>query len=443
MMNSRPTKKPDSPRGPFKGLRDGLARLLASKRFLLLISFGAAIVTWSALVASDGTLTREKVFSNVPVSVTGESALKSRGFIVMDDIKELVPGVRLAVEVTQQSYSRVSGASYSPHFDLSKIEGAGENTLPIAFSSTLYGPVLSCQPDSVTVNVERYMTRRVPVVLELLGFAPDDVYLDSYRIDPNMLSVSGPQSQVTSVARAVAKLDLESLSVDRASDRTALDVELQDSNGNVIVSDKLEITNQTVITDSVIVETEVVPAVMVPLDLESMVTGRPAEGYELVSVYAEQDSLRVAAKADALGAIEFLTTEQPMDIDGATANVSGYVRLKRISGIENSLPAEIAITAEVAEKTTERTMRSIDVDVSGLDDGLEAKLSDKQITVQLTGAYSFIKALERDNVRLYVDVSDLNAGSYKLPVQIHIDNATDFTCALSKAEVNVEIAEKP
>jgi len=294
----------------------------------------------------------------------------------------------------------------------------------------------------VTVNVERYMTRRVPVVLELLGFAPDDVYLDSYRSDPNMLSVSGPQSQVTSVARAVAKLDLDGLSVDRASDRTALDVELQDSNGNVIVSDKLEITNQTVITDSVIVETEVVPAVMVPLDLESMVTGRPAEGYELVSVYAEQDSLRVAAKADVLGAIEFLTTEQPMDIDGATANVSGYVRLKRISGIENSLPAEIAITAEIAEKTTERTMRSIDVDVSGLDDGLEAKLSDKQITVQLTGAYSFIKALERDNVRLYVDVSDLSAGSYKLPVQIHIDNATDFTCALSKAEVNVEIAEK-
>ena len=88
-------------------------------------------------------------------------------------------------------------------------------------------------------------------------------------------------------------------------------------------------------------------------------------------------------------------------------------------------------------------MRSIDVDISGLDDGLEAKLSDKQITVQLTGAYSFIKGLERDNVRLYVDVSDLSAGSYKLPVQIHIDNATDFTCALSKAEVNVEIAEKP
>jgi len=280
-------------------------------------------------------------------------------------------------------------------------------------------------------------------VLETVGFTPENVYLDSYRTDPNMLSVSGPQSQVAKVARAVAKLDLAGLSADRASDRTALDIELQDSSGNVIVSDKLEITNQTVITDSVIVETEVVPAAMVPLDLESMVKGRPAEGYELVSVYAEQDALRVAAKADVLGSIEFLTTDQPMDIDGASANVSGYVRLKRLSGIENTLPAEIAITAEIAEKTTERTMRDIGLDVSGLEEGLEAKLSDKQITVQLTGAYSFIKGLERDNVRLYIDVTGLTAGSYVLPVQIHIDNATDFTCALSKAEASVTIAEKP
>lgn len=443
MMNSRPTKKSDSPRGPFRGLRGTLARLLASKRFLLFLSFLAAIFTWSALVASDGTLTREKVFPHVAVGVTGESTLKSRGFIVMDDIRESVPGVRLSIEVAQQNYSRVSGTSYNPHFDLSKIEGVGENTIPISFSSTLYGPVIACEPNSVTVHVERYMTRRVPVVLEMVGFAPESVYLDSYRIDPNMLSVSGPQSQVSKVARAVAKLDLSGLSADRANDRTALDIELQDSNGNVIVSDKLEITNQTVITDSVIVETEVVPAAMVPMDLESMVTGKPADGYELVSVYAEQDALRVAAKAEVLGSIEFLTSDQPMSIEGADSNVSGYVRLKRLTGIENSLPMEVAITAEIAEKTTERTMRLVDVDVSGLSEGLEAKISDKQITVQLTGAYSFITGLERDNVRLYVDVTDLGAGSYVLPVQIHIDNATDFTCALSRAEVTVTIEEKP
>ena len=443
MMNSRPPKRNNAPRGPFRGLRDMMARIVGSKRFLLLASLLVAVLTWSVLVASDTTLTRPKTFQNVSVSVIGEATLKSRGFIVMDDLDELVSGVRMTVEVTQANYNRVSGTSYNPHFDLTEVTGVGENTLEIAYSSQIYGPVISCEPSTITVNVERYMTRRVPVVLEMVGFAPEDVYLDSYRTDPTMLSVSGPQSLVTSVARAVAKLDLSTLSTDRASDRTALDVELQDASGAVIVSDKLEITNQTVITDSVIVDTEVVPAAMVPLELDSLVTGEPAEGYALENVYVEQDALRVAAKQEILGSIEFITVDQPLDISGATGNVSGYVKLKKLTGIENTLPGEIAVTAEIAEKSIERTLRAVDIDVEGVEDGLSAKLSARQSTVQLTGAHSFIDALEREDVRLFVDASGLGEGKHTLPVQIGIDNAQDFTCALSVPEVTVTLTQTP
>ena len=442
MMNRRPTKKNDAPRGPFQGLRSVMARILASKRFLLLLSLLIAVVTWSALVVSDATLTRPKFFTNVPVSVTNEATLKSRGYIVMDDIKELVPGVRMTVEVTQQNYGRVTSTSYNPHFDLSKVEGMGENTIPINFSSQLYGPVIDCVPDSVTVNVERYMTRRVPVVLELVGFADEDVYLDTYRTDPNMLSVSGPQSLVTSVARAVAKLDVSALSLDRASDRTALNVELQDSTGKVVVSDKLEITNQTVITDSVIVDTEVVPAVMVPLAIDNMVTGEPAEGYELANIFVEQDALRVAAKEDLLGSIEFITTDYPLDITGATANVDGYVRLKRLTGIENTLPAEIAVTAEIVEKTIERTLRNVGITVENLPADMDARLSVKQSAVQVTGPYGFVNNLKSSNVRLFVDVKNLEAGEHKLVVQAVIDNDESFSCALGTPEVTVTLTEK-
>lgn len=443
MMNSRPPKRNNAPRGPFRGLRNMMARIVGSKRFLLLASLLVAVLTWSVLVASDTTLTRPKTFQNVSVSVIGEATLKSRGFIVMDDLEELVSGVRMTVEVTQANYNRVSGTSYNPHFDLTDVTGVGENTLEIAYSSQIYGPVISCEPSTITVNVERYMTRRVPVVLEMVGFAPEDVYLDSYRTDPTMLSVSGPQSLVTSVARAVAKLDLSTLSTDRASDRTALDVELQDASGAVIVSDKLEITNQTVITDSVIVDTEVVPAAMVPLELDSLVTGEPAEGYALENVYVEQDALRVAAKQEILGSIEFITIDQPLDISGATGNVSGYAKLKKLTGIENTLPGEIAVTAEIAEKSVERTLRAVDIDVEGVEDGLSAKLSARQSTVQLTGAYSFIEALTREDVRLFVDASGLSEGKHTLPVQIGIDNAQDFTCALSVPEVTVTLTQTP
>ncbi|MFR2149877.1 MAG: CdaR family protein [Christensenellales bacterium] len=112
------------------------------------------------------------------------------------------------------------------------------------------------------MNVERYITRRVPVVIEMTGAMPEGMYLDSYKTDPTTLSVSGPQSLVASVARVVARLDQSDLSALRMTDRTALSIELQDSEGNAIESDKLEITNQSVITNSVVVETELVPMKM-------------------------------------------------------------------------------------------------------------------------------------------------------------------------------------
>lgn len=446
MMNSRPTKKPEAPRGPFKGLRSWLLGVMASKGFLMLVSFLVAVLAWGALVASDGTLTRQKVFSNVPVSVTGESTLKSRGYIVMDDLNELISGVRLTVEVAQSNYSRVTGASYNPHFDLSKIAGMGENELKVSFSSQLYGPVIDCEPESITVNVDRYMTRRVPVVLELTGELPEGVYLDTHRTDPAMLSVSGPQTLVTKVARACAQLDLAALSAERMSDRTALKIRLQDTAGNPIVSEKIEVTNQTVITDAVVVETELVPAKYVPLLADDFVIGEPAEGYELLGIECAQSELMVAAKKDVLDAIEFLTTESPIDISAATDDVSGYVRLKRPSGLENMLPADVAVTARIGEKTIDRTLRAVDVQIDGLDKEMKAGLSTDKVTLQLTGPFGYLKELTRDDLHLFVDVGGLEPGEYLLPVQVYLNNAEELqeqlTCALSEPEITVTIEKR-
>ena len=440
MMNGRPTRNPREPR---RGLRRRLSRVLGSKVFLLLASVFVAVLFWGTLVASDGTLTRQKTFPSVAVSVTGEAALQSKGFIVMDDVTELVPSVKMTVEVTQANYDRVTGTSYNPHFDLSQITAEGENELTISYTSQLYGPVIACEPSSVTVNVERYMTRRVPVVLETYGQTPEGVYLSASRTDPTMLSVSGPQSVVSTVTRAVAKLDLSQLSAQRMDDRTALLVELQNAAGEAVVSDKVQITNQTVITDIVVAETELVPAKWAPLDLAAFVEGEPAEGYELTGVTAEEEQILVAAGESVLDALDVLTTDQPLDIGGATGNVTGYVRLRRLSGLANTLPTEVSITALIEEKTAERTFRSMNVEIDGLDESAyRATLSSSRITAQLTGGYHFIHGLSSDDVRLYIDVSGLDEGKHSVPVQVHIDNAQAFDCALSSPELTVTIKEK-
>lgn len=442
MMNSRPTKKPES-RGPFKNLRKGISRILSSNVFLAAVSFLAALLTWGILVASDGTLYREKTISNVPVSVSGEATLRSRGYIVMDDIKALVPGVKMTVEVTQNNYERVTGSSYNPHIDLADVTGEGENALKIEFGSSVYGGrVISCDPNTVTVNVERYVTRRVPVLLLTTGEIPEGLYMDSAKSDPSSLSVSGPQSIVSTIARVVATVDLSQMSSDRMSDRIAVPIELQTTAGDVVVSDKVQVTNQSVITDSVIVEIELLPIKNIPLAVDELVTGEPAKGYELYGVEAAQEALAVAAKQEVLDALDVFTTDSPLSIAGATENVSGVVRLKRPSGMENSVPYDVSVTALIREKEIERTFYTVDVEVVGADETMRAALSRKQLTVQLMGGYHFISGLDGQDIRLFVDVHGLAAGEHTLPVQIHIDNAPEFTCALSAPEIAVTLTQK-
>ncbi len=171
-------------------------------------------------------------------------------------------------------------------------------------------------------------------------------------------------------------------------------------------------------------------------------SGVPEEGFELVDIYLEEDSLPVAAAQSVLDALPILTTDQPLDITGVTGTVEGYVKLKRPSGIENTLPAEVAVTARIEEKSVERTFRSVEIAVEGLDSSRRASLSRERVTVQLTGAYRFINGLKKEDLRLYVDVEGLEPGAHTLPVQIHIDNAPEFNCALSSPEITVTIREK-
>lgn len=169
----------------------------------------------------------------------------------------------------------------------------------------------------------------------------------------------------------------------------------------------------------------------------------PATGYELTAVELAEDSVPVAARQEILDAISELTTDSPLNIDGATEDAAGYVRLKKLTGIENTLPTEIGVTARISEKQIECTLRRLPIQADGLDDSLTATLSTGNTTAQLTGGYAFIEGLTAADVHLFVDVSGLTEGVYTRRART-IRNAPEFTCALGSPEVTVTLsARKP
>ena len=177
----------------------------------------------------------------------------------------------------------------------------------------------------------------------------------------------------------------------------------------------------------------------VPVDTAALVTGEPAEGYELVEAWAAEEALDVAAESEILDAVTVIGVDTPLDITGADATMNGYVRLRQLSSLANRLPAQLGATAVIQEKQTERTFRNVPIQAEGVTDDLSVSLSQSKTTVQITGGYAFIQSLTAESLQLYVDVSGLSEGRYTLAVQVRVDNAEPFTCALGAPEVTATL----
>jgi hypothetical protein len=142
-MNAEPERKPTPPeaaersvRAAFRQLPKKFWRMLSHNLLWKLLALVLAVSLWAGLITQDPTLTRERVFTDVPVSVTGSDTLRRNGFIVLSGVEDDSALVRLRVEVPQREYNSVTTSNYNPRVDLSKITETGEQTLKISTTST-------------------------------------------------------------------------------------------------------------------------------------------------------------------------------------------------------------------------------------------------------------------------------------------------------------------
>ena len=96
-MNGQPPAQP--PRHeqrkiePLRTLLAHLGRLLLHNWPYKLLSVFLSILLWAGLITQDPTLTREKSFQDVNVTISGSEAIKRNGFIVLSDLSALLKDV--------------------------------------------------------------------------------------------------------------------------------------------------------------------------------------------------------------------------------------------------------------------------------------------------------------------------------------------------------------
>ena len=119
-----------------------------------------AFILWGYVLATTNPQ-RDKTISNLPLQVSNQQLLEDRGIALVEDIANTV-SARVVVRASNERLADVTSANVNVYVDLSPITDRGTYTLDLQ-ASTQYGSVQKISPSSITVTVERRVSKIVSI----------------------------------------------------------------------------------------------------------------------------------------------------------------------------------------------------------------------------------------------------------------------------------------
>ncbi len=407
-------------------------RALSNNLGYKLLSLLCALMLWSYVVSTDMTITRDRTVSNVSISTTGQTVLRDNTLALLTNTKELDP-VEVRVEVPQANYSRVSSDNVRVELDVSAIRSTGEYEVALKGVSA-YGKVVDIEPEKVTLVVEEWVERMVPV--NCVTPKEEGKWYKVSQRNPSHITISGSESLVEKVSSAQVTIkaseDMEDYSWDRAEQYVLLD-----ANGKKAESDQL---NKS--TNSVSVKVEVFPTktLHIATDIEKAVEGAPEKGYKVQSVSIEPESVEVAAKQNLLDSMSEMLIS-PININGATSTVTGQASIKRWKDVEYISNAQVNVTVRIVEEDLVKRFEKVKINIKNAPQEDSIRLSSSKVHVKVDGPYSVVNQLEKDDIIAEIDVHNLQAGEHKIPVKAYVDNHPELKLECDPAYITVTIDE--
>ena len=450
-MNAEPERNTPKPAQTERPVANALRRLPARLWKMLLhnlawklLALVLALCLWAGLITQDPTLTRERVFNDVPVTVTGADTLRRNGLIVVSDITQAA-AVLLRVEVPQREYNSVVASNYNPRIDLSKLTDTGEQSLKIVTTSTTtYGTVTEVSPDSINVTVDNYVSSyRLPVTVRQTGEFPTGYYGMSPTLDPSIVTVSGPESIVSRIARVLVDFDVSRVPAQAGLVRTALTLRYEDADGNPLDSTLIEATSAGVLLRSIVVEQQLYPTRSLTLNSLALTTGTPATGYEVKSVTPTPNVLIAAGDETALNALDSLFLEHAVDVTGREASFTAEVKVRKPSELVYLSADSVMLLVEIGPSLLVKSFENIPLTLTDTADPLRANSETKVVNVSVTGPKLQFDTLKASALKAYVSCAGLTTGTYALPVQLSIRDADTqtFTYAITPQNVSVTLTD--
>ena len=298
--------------------------------------------------------------------------------------------------------------TYEVYIDLRDL-GPGSHNVTVEHRNFPNELNVNIVPQTVRVTIEEKRTISLPVEIDLINKnAINEGYsVGEPVVNPINVEITAAESILNHVAFAKGFVDLEGV---KRTVETSVPVKVYDQQGNELHLD----VNPTVVDVKIPITS---PNKDVPLKVNRL--GELPEGLSIRSITTDPKEVTIYAPKDILNEISYIDGLN-IDLSTITENTIFEVEIPVPEGVEEVSPSTVDVVVEV-DLEEQLEVDNLVIEVIGLTEQMEVSFVEPEegfVTLTAKGSPNSIDQLQKEDIVVYIDVSQLSVGEHEVPLQI-------------------------
>lgn len=394
-----------------------------------------ALVLWLAIVNVNDP---EKTItvSNIPISVTNESAITSRDMVYNVKSEQYL---NITVSGKRSIVSNLSAEDFRATASLKELSKVNSIPVDVTTKNASLGrkiTIVKQSAQTILVDVENVEEKDfTDLVVEYTGKVADGYVAGLSSMSTDEVTVKAPTSIIDKIKKVAVRCSLDGTNTNISKKCPVI---LYDKNDKEIKSDEIELSDKKIRVNVNVLRAKQVPISTINKDE----LGKPADGYVVDGVILSSDSITVYGSEESLDSIESLDIQDDIDVSDAKGDVTQNIDVtgKLPKGL--SVSGESTITVKVLiKKLITRTFEydASEVSLNDLSSDLDVQLVTKKVKVTLQGEEEVISQLTKDDMAISADLGKVKEGT----TTVHVDVAVpDNTTLMNNVTIKIKAKAK-
>jgi YbbR domain-containing protein len=394
-----------------------------------------ALVLWLAIVNVNDP---EKTItvSNIPISVTNESAITSRDMVYNVKSEQYL---NITVSGKRSIVSNLSAEDFRATASLKELSKVNSIPVDVTTKNASLGrkiTIVKQSAQTILVDVENVEEKDfTDLVVEYTGKVADGYVAGLSSMSTDEVTVKAPTSIIDKIKKVAVRCSLDGTNTNISKKCPVI---LYDKNDKEIKSDEIELSDKKIRVNVNVLRAKQVPISTINKDE----LGKPADGYVVDDVILSSDSITVYGSEESLDSIESLDIQDDIDVSDAKGDVTQNIDVtgKLPKGL--SVSGESTITVKVLiKKLITRTFEydASEVSLNDLSSDLDVQLVTKKVKVALQGEEEVISQLTKDDMAISADLGKVKEGT----TTVHVDVAVpDNTTLMNNVTIKIKAKAK-